>query len=426
MNNYTVLARKYRPTSFEQVVGQAHVVEAIRNSIRNQKLHSVYLLSGTRGIGKTTIARIFAKAINCENFTDEPCGQCSSCQGFEDGSNPGLIEIDGASNNGVDEANNIIAETQHPPLGVDYSVFIIDEVHMLSYAAFNALLKTFEEPPAHVKFILCTTDPQKIPATVLSRCLHFTLKPFSEDQIVEQLTKILAAEGITYVGEPEATPADTEAKTEAQSEAKIAAEAETNPEAGNPPASAKTNLPIVSDYDPHDKERAIRAIARAGRGSMRDSLSLLDQALALANRKIDVNAIYQMLGMVDDRAPLNLVTAILRNDTLRIQQYFAQIAAQQNNWVAVFRQLSDFAYTYALVATVGEDFALDPDQKEIKRQIELYFTDLLKLTSDAHLIYDIFQDGMKKLADAVDPRQTAHLTILRAATFTATTLGSAS
>lgn len=196
---YQVLARKYRPKNFAELVGQEHVARALGNALSQNRLHHAYLFTGTRGVGKTTIARILAKCLNCEiGITPEPCGVCSTCQEINEGRYIDLIEIDAASNTGVDDVREVIENSQYMPTRGRYKVYLIDEVHMLTKNAFNALLKTLEEPPAHVKFLLATTDPQKIPVTVLSRCLQFSLKPMSPERIVGHLEKVLAAETVSY------------------------------------------------------------------------------------------------------------------------------------------------------------------------------------------------------------------------------------
>lgn len=279
MSDYTVLARKYRPKDFAEVVGQEHVVEAMKNSILNHKLHSVYLLSGTRGIGKTTLARIFTKAMSCENFSTnlDCCGHCASCKQIDENADADLIEVDAASKTKVEDTRELIESLAYPPLYSAYKVFIIDEVHMLTVQSFNALLKTLEEPPPYAKFILCTTDPQKIPATVLSRCLHFHLKPLTEEQIASQVKKILTQEHIPF------------------------------------------------------EDKAVNVLAKAGNGSMRDCLSLTDQAIAIGNQQVLTDKVYQMIGLVSDDLPTYFVINLIEGDYTGAAEYFDEIARQQTD-----------------------------------------------------------------------------------------------
>ena len=243
--SYQVLARKWRPRFFREMVGQEHVLQALINALDHDRLHHAYLFTGTRGVGKTTIARILAKCLNCETgVSSEPCGQCSACQEISEGRFIDLIEVDAASNTGVDDVREIIENAQYRPTRGRYKVYIIDEVHMLSKNAFNALLKTLEEPPEHVKFLLATTDPQKLPATILSRCLQFHLKNMSPERIVGHLQNILKQEMVEF------------------------------------------------------EEPALWALARSAEGSMRDALSLTDQAIAFGSGKVLEQEVRTMLGSI--------------------------------------------------------------------------------------------------------------------------------
>ena len=259
--SYQVLARKWRPNDFSEVVGQEHVVQALSNSLDNQKVHQAFVLSGTRGVGKTTIARILAKSLNCEEGLDsKPCGKCPTCLSIADGSFMDFQEIDAASSRGVDDTKQLLETVMHMPSSSRYKVYLLDEVHMLSTQSFNMLLKTLEEPPEHVIFILATTLPEKIPATVLSRCLQFNLKNLTNKQLIERLSYILKEEDI--------------------------------------------------DFDIN----AVEQIARAGRGSMRDSLTITDQAIAFCEGKLSDEAVANMLGTLPSDNVLKLINNIAHRD----------------------------------------------------------------------------------------------------------------
>src|SRR5665213_3050947 len=264
--SYLVLARKYRPRDFDALVGQPHVVQALANALTQQRLHHAYLFTGTRGVGKTTVSRILAKSLNCTGpdgtggITAQPCGACSACRDIDGGRFIDYVELDAASNRGVDEISQLLDQSVYKPVLGRFKIYMIDEVHMLSATAFNAMLKTLEEPPDYLKFVLATTDPQKVPATVLSRCLQFNLRPMAPATIAEHLDRVLAEEGIA------AAPA------------------------------------------------ALQLIARAARGSMRDALSLADQAIAFGAGTIEEAGVRQMLGAVDRGHAVRLVEALAGRD----------------------------------------------------------------------------------------------------------------
>ncbi|RIY33741.1 DNA polymerase III, subunit gamma and tau [Psittacicella hinzii] len=364
--NYTVLARKYRPKTFSQVVGQEHVLDAMKNSILNNKLHSVYLLSGTRGVGKTTIARIFTKAMNCENFSEnkEPCDRCASCKSIDDYASPDLLEVDAASRTKVEETRELIESIQFPPLVSKYKVFIIDEVHMLTVSSFNALLKTLEEPPEYAKFILCTTDPQKIPATVLSRCLHFHLKPFSEEQIAKQLKFILNAEEIKF------------------------------------------------------ENKAVQTLALAANGSMRDCLSLTDQAIAIGNQEVTTSGVYQMLGLVDDTLPTDLVIGILRGQKLEVLKILQDINSEQADWQSVIQQILNIIYQASIITFIPvneyEENAIDNEQLIAEFQKGNF--DLFNVEK-TQIIYEVFSHALEILKNSSNPYQVMQLACIRALAF---------
>src|SRR3954465_3071855 len=264
--SYLVLARKYRPRTFTQMVGQEHVVQALTNALQQQRLHHAYLFTGARGVGKTTVSRILAKSLNCQGadgqggITATPCGVCQACTDIDAGRFVDYTELDAASNRGVDEVQSLLEQAVYKPVQGRFKVFMIDEVHMLTGHAFNAMLKTLEEPPEYLKFVLATTDPQKVPVTVLSRCLQFNLRPMAPETVREHLAHVLSAEGI--------------------------------------PAEAC----------------ALRLLARAARGSMRDALSVTDQAIAFGAGRIEEEGVRQMLGSVDRSHVFQLIDALARGD----------------------------------------------------------------------------------------------------------------
>ena len=259
--SYQVLARKWRPRTFAELVGQEHTVRALTNALDRQRLHHAFLFTGTRGVGKTTIARIFAKSLNCElGVSSTPCGQCAACREIDAGRFVDLVEVDAASRTKVEDTRDLLENVQYAPSRGRFKVYLIDEVHMLSSHSFNALLKTLEEPPPHVKFLLATTDPQKLPVTVLSRCLQFGLKRLPTAMIAGYLGQVLTQEDI-----------------------------------------------------PHE-ESALRLIARAGDGSMRDALSLLDQAIAFGGGRVEQTTVASMLGTIDRRCTVDLLDALAAND----------------------------------------------------------------------------------------------------------------
>ena len=326
---YQVLARKWRPKTFADLVGQKHVVKALRNALEKGRLHHAYLLTGTRGVGKTTIARILAKSLNCEHPKEgEPCGQCQSCRDIDTGRFVDLLEIDAASNTGIDNIREVLENAQYAPTAGKYKVYIIDEVHMLSKSAFNAMLKTLEEPPEHVKFILATTDPHKVPVTVLSRCLQFVLRNMTAQQVADHLAHVLDSEQIPYE-----TP-------------------------------------------------ALALLGRAAAGSMRDALSLLDQAIAMGSGKVAEQDVRQMIGAVDKRYLYELLQSIAGQNGAALMNQAREMAERAVGFDNALSELALLLQRIALLQTVPAAVpADDPEYPALKHlaaqlggeQIQLYY-----------------------------------------------------
>jgi DNA polymerase III subunit gamma/tau len=355
----TVLARKWRPRSFAQLAGQEHVVRALSNALTHERLHHAYLFTGTRGVGKTTIARIFAKSLNCATgITATPCGECSACREIDSGRFVDLIELDAASNTQVDNMRELLDSALYAPSSGRFKVYIIDEVHMLSKSAFNAMLKTLEEPPAHVKFILATTDPQKIPVTVLSRCLQFNLK---------QLPPALIAGHLQYVLEQEQISFD---------------------------------------------KGAISLIARAAQGSMRDALSLMDQAIAYSAGRIEESAVRTMLGTIDQGYLFDLLTALLEKDGAGLLAIADNMAERSVAFDTALQELATLLHRIAVVQTVPE--AIDDDEPERARQLELSraFT-----AEEVQLFYQIAIHGRDEIDLAPDDYAGFTMALLRMLAF---------
>lgn len=349
--SYTVLARKWRPKNFSELVGQTHVMQALANALDQQRLHHAYLFTGTRGVGKTTIARIFAKALNCEQgISSTPCGQCSVCQSIDEGRFVDLIEVDAASRTKVEDTREILDNVQYAPTQGRYKVYLIDEVHMLSKSSFNALLKTLEEPPEHVKFLLATTDPHKLPITVLSRCLQFNLLRLTSTQIQNHLANILQQEQI--------------------------------------------------DFEP----TALALIAKSADGSARDSLSLLDQAIAYCGGKIQFEAVRSMLGLVDQGVVQAILQALSDDSAEQVKQILQTLASLGVDYVALLNQLLEVLHQTAQTQILGEaledgllptdilaDFAkrLSPEKVQLLYQIGLLARQDMKLAPDVRIGFEM-------------------------------------
>ena len=362
MSATTVLARKWRPKNFAQLAGQEHVVRALSNALTHKRLHHAYLFTGTRGVGKTTIARIFAKSLNCETgITATPCGECSACREIDSGRFVDLIELDAASNTQVDNMRELLDSALYAPSSGRFKVYIIDEVHMLSKSAFNAMLKTLEEPPEHVKFILATTDPQKIPVTVLSRCLQFNLKQLPPALIAGHLQYVLEQEKISF------------------------------------------------------ENGAIALIARAAQGSMRDALSLMDQAIAFSAGKVEESVVRTMLGAIDQGYLYDLLTALREQDGIALLEIADNMAARSIAFDTALQELATLLHRIAVAQTVPQ--AIDEVEPERARQLELAaaFT-----AEEVQLLYQIAIHGRDEIDLAPDEYAGFAMTLLRMLAFAPT------
>ncbi|EAZ2417196.1 DNA polymerase III subunit gamma/tau [Salmonella enterica] len=358
--SYQVLARKWRPQTFADVVGQEHVLTALANGLSLGRIHHAYLFSGTRGVGKTSIARLLAKGLNCETgITATPCGVCDNCREIEQGRFVDLIEIDAASRTKVEDTRDLLDNVQYAPARGRFKVYLIDEVHMLSRHSFNALLKTLEEPPAHVKFLLATTDPQKLPVTILSRCLQFHLKALDVEQIRHQLEHILNEEHIAH------------------------------------------------------ESRALQLLSRAADGSLRDALSLTDQAIASGDGQVSTQAVSAMLGTLDDDQALSLVEAVVDANGERVMSLINEAAARGIEWEALLVEMLSLLHRIAMVqlspAALGSDMAaIEQRMRELARTVP---------PGDLQLYYQTLLIGRKELPWAPDRRMGVEMTLLRALAF---------
>ncbi|MGN1393788.1 MAG: DNA polymerase III subunit gamma/tau [Succinivibrionaceae bacterium] len=359
MSDYTVLARKYRPQKFEDLVGQKHVLSALTNALKTKRLHHAYLLTGTRGVGKTTIARILAKSFNCEKgITDEPCCVCANCKAIADGTFPDLIEIDAASRTKVDDTRELLDNVQYKPLLGRYKVYIIDEVHMLSNSSFNALLKTLEEPPEYVKFILATTDPQKLPITVVSRCLQFQLKALTLDDICHQLKHVLSLENISY------------------------------------------------------EDDAVAELARAAAGSMRDALSLTDQSIALGSGNITLQTVLDMIGTLDNSYLTELIDVVASNNGSILPGVLLKIASITPDFDALHVSLARIFHDIALYQIVGNGNNVYSLRTEVISEYAKKFS-----PEELQLYYQIILEGRRELPYAPDGLSAFQMTMVRLLAF---------
>ena len=367
--SYLVLARKYRPRNFEEMVGQEHVVQALSNALTTGRLHHAYLFTGTRGVGKTTVSRILAKSLNCQGpdgqggITAHPCGVCQACVDIDAGRFVDYTELDAASNRGVDEVQALLEQAVYKPVQGRFKVFMIDEVHMLTNTAFNAMLKTLEEPPEYLKFVLATTDPQKVPVTVLSRCLQFNLRPMAPETVLEHLTQVLATEHV--------------------------------------------------EADP----QALRLLSRAARGSMRDALSLTDQAIAFGNGVLREDGVRQMLGSADRGHVFGLIDALARSDGRTVVETSEALrrdgiaaASTLEEMTAVLQAMAVLQAVPSRAAAAASNDA-DPDAAETARLAAAMPAD------ETQLLYSLCLHGRGELGLAPDEYAALTMVLLRLLAF---------
>lgn len=356
--SYQVLALKWRPKSFDTLVGQDSTVQTLSNALNQNRLHHAYLFNGTRGVGKTTIARILAKSLNCEKgVSSSPCQQCSACLDIDAGRYIDLIEIDAASSRGIDNIRELIENAQYAPSSGRFKVYIVDEVHMLTKEAFNALLKTLEEPPGHVKFILATTEPKKIPITVLSRCLQFNLKQMTVDNIVAYLKTVLNEEEINY------------------------------------------------------EENALLIIAKAAKGSMRDGLSILDQAISFSAGEIKSKLILTMLGSIDESILYTILKLLSNNDGQELIEISKEMEKKNLSFESTLEDLSRLIYQISLYQIIPQQFESHSEKENISKLSKSFSAETLQL------IYQITLNGRKELFLAPDHITGFNMTLLRMLAF---------
>jgi DNA polymerase-3 subunit gamma/tau len=353
--HYEVLARKYRPHNFKELVGQTHTVRTLVNALDNNNLHHGFLFTGTRGVGKTTIARIFAKSVNCENgVSSNPCGKCETCLEIDKGQSVDLIELDAASHTGVDNMREILENAQYTPTKNLYKIYLIDEVHMLSKSSFNALLKTLEEPPKHIKFLLATTDPKKLPITILSRCLQFNLNKLSHDEIFNHLKFIMNAENLKF------------------------------------------------------EDEALSKIADFGNGSMRDALSLLDQSISYGNGNIKETDLKAMLGLVSHNEIVQLASLVINRDAGQVLSFIKELAHKGENLTNTLKDLTSLFHKIATTQVLNDTKQVSSEINELSSVIS---------AQDLQLYYQIAINGQKDMHHSPSEQIGLEMTLLRMIAF---------
>ena len=353
--HYEVLARKYRPHNFKELVGQTHTVRTLVNALDNNNLHHGFLFTGTRGVGKTTIARIFAKSVNCENgVSSKPCGKCETCLEIDKGQSVDLIELDAASHTGVDNMREILENAQYTPTKNLYKIYLIDEVHMLSKSSFNALLKTLEEPPKHIKFLLATTDPKKLPITILSRCLQFNLNKLSHDEIFNHLKFIMDAENLKF------------------------------------------------------EDEALSKIADFGNGSMRDALSLLDQSISYGNGAVKEDDLKAMLGLVSHNEIVQLATLVINRNAQEVLLFIKELAYKGENLTNTLNDLTSLFHKIATTQMIDDVKQVSPEINELAKIIS---------AQDLQLYYQIAINGQKDMRHSPSEQIGLEMTLLRMIAF---------
>ncbi|MDA9872113.1 DNA polymerase III subunit gamma/tau [Candidatus Thioglobus sp.] len=353
--HYEVLARKYRPHNFKELVGQTHTVRTLVNALDNNNLHHGFLFTGTRGVGKTTIARIFAKSVNCENgVSSKPCGKCETCIEIDKGQSVDLIELDAASHTGVDNMREILENAQYTPTKNLYKIYLIDEVHMLSKSSFNALLKTLEEPPKHIKFLLATTDPKKLPITILSRCLQFNLNKLSHDEIFNHLKFIMDAENLKF------------------------------------------------------EDEALSKIADFGNGSMRDALSLLDQSISYGNGSVKEDDLKAMLGLVSHNEIVQLATLVINRNAQEVLLFIKELAYKGENLTNTLNDLTSLFHKIATTQMIDDVKQVSPEINGLAKIIS---------AQDLQLYYQIAINGQKDMRHSPSEQIGLEMTLLRMIAF---------